>query len=74
MQALSFRSASSRVATRAVKKGTQKTAAKPVSESLWLPQTSRPEWLDGTLPKCSHLHLPFLDAPLEGHEISQDGV
>ncbi|GAX79424.1 hypothetical protein CEUSTIGMA_g6865.t1 [Chlamydomonas eustigma] len=56
MQALSFRS--SRVATRATKStkksGTERQGGagyrKYSGDALWLPNTTRPEWLDGTLP------------------------
>ena len=57
MQALSFRTA--RVATHATK-STKKVSTterqggvgyrKYEGDALWLPSTSRPEWLDGSLP------------------------
>lgn len=58
MQALSFRGA--RVATHATKstkkvsKGTERQGGvgyrRYQNDALWLPSTTRPEWLDGTLP------------------------
>lgn len=57
MQALAFRSAQ-RVACNATKStkrsGTERQGGvgyrKYAGDALWLPSTTRPEWLDGTLP------------------------
>ncbi|KAG1675902.1 hypothetical protein FOA52_001559 [Chlamydomonas sp. UWO 241] len=32
------------------KTGTKRTSAAPTQDALWLPNTERPEWLDGSLP------------------------